>query len=234
MRFIVAALVASALVTALVVKHPEVVLESCSLAIVLVLVWLERRHAAYSTRSAALHSLVEELETNVERLYKGLWERSSERVIAESKNRQRGLRYYYEHMAVGATQAALLNGSLGRRKDFALVQQLHHWERTATESNTRLAMAELHLFFLKADADGMLERLRIHASIASKPVVQQRKELVTALAVLAEYAAEDRLPRRLMTPVAEMIETARVSTEQIERTTDELWAYLRRESSVQQ
>lgn len=229
MRVLVAALVLVVLVTALSVAHPEVILETCSLAVVLMLVWLERRHAAERTRSAALHNLVEELEANVERLYRGLWDRSAERVIAEANDDQRGLRYYYEHIAVAATQAALLQGALGRRKDRELVQQLHHWERTATECNTRLTMAELHLFLLDSSREGMLERLWIHASIAAKPIARQRARLLGVLLVLADYAEELRLPKKLVHPVAVMIETASDRAGLTDATTRELWEHLRAE-----
>jgi hypothetical protein len=226
MRTLVAALACAALVAAIVLPHPEVVLEMCSLVIVLLLVWLERRHSSNAARSAALHNLIEEFEANVENLYEGLWQKPSEKIVAETTDLQRGLRYYYDHVATGATQAALLNGALGRRKDAQLVQQLHHWERSSTICNTRFTMAELHLFFLPADPAGMQERLRLHASIAAKPVVEQRRQLMRILAVLQKYSDEARLPKRLVKPVHDMVSVATTSISSIEDITRDLWMHL--------
>lgn len=225
-RALVGALGTIVVASVIVLDHPEVVIESCSLAIVLLLVWLDRVHAANSARSAALHNLAEELEANYEYLYERLWSKPATKILEEVHRPERGLRYFYDHVATSATEGALLNGALGRRKDSTLVQLLHRWQRTAEICNTRFKMAELHLFFLQPNTAGMKERLYLHASIARGPAKEQRDEFEAVLRILAAYAGEKRLPKSLVEGVESMRTGAAVEKRRIDAITRTLWDHI--------
>lgn len=184
----------AAVVGSLRTPHPEVIIETCSFAVAILLVMAERSHARYGARVAAMRNVLDELVANATALFCGVWDEAPEAVIGQLPDKTGGLRIYYDHLAVSAVQAAILGGALESQTDAELVRTLHKWQHSADVCNARLSMAELHYFFLPRSDQGMLERLDIHLTIATDAVAKQRLELAELHALLVTMVETSRLP----------------------------------------
>jgi hypothetical protein len=196
--------VAVAVVGSLRTPHPEIVIETCSFAVALLLVMAERGHARHTARIAALRNVVDELHVDSTALFDGVWRESPDAIIEQLDDESDGLRFYYDHLSTAAVNTAVLGGALDERKDADLVRALHKWQRGADICNARLSMAELHFFFLPRSRTGMLERLDVHLTIATDAVAKQRQELAELHEQMTVASQEGRLPPSTVRKLAEI------------------------------
>ena len=131
----------AAVIGSLRTPHPEVIIETCSFAVAILLVMAERSHAHYVTRIAAMRNVVDELNTDAAALFDGVWSELPEAVLKQLDDESDGLRFYYDHLATSAVATAILGGALDGRRDAELVRALYKWQRGADVCNARLSRA---------------------------------------------------------------------------------------------
>jgi hypothetical protein len=194
----VVGLIAIGLGTALIASfseiRPEIVVETCSFVVALLLVVLDRRSAASEQRRVAITRVAEELLDNAEALCGGIWAEPTAAVMAAARNKRDGLRIFYPHLATAAVTAGLLGRAFAGKGDLEVARRLQRWRAQADECNARLSMAELLLFFLPSTREGMEERLRLHVSIAGGPIERQREELADLVDFLVATLAGEGMP----------------------------------------
>jgi hypothetical protein len=184
--------------------QPEIIIETCSFAAALLLVAFEHQRARRTKRAAALTHIAREMQRNAEALFAEQWLLQVDVIEEQVVDVMRGLRFYYPHLATVATGGALLGDALDHRKDAELICQLQLWQEAAESFNTRVTMAELLLFFLPRTTESMLERLEVHATIATETVSRQRDELQSVVDIIIKLQFDRHLAEHLAEPLERM------------------------------
>lgn len=177
-----------AVLTSLREPNPEIVVETCSLLAALLLVIVERLSNRAAARRALLDGVVEEMATNAAKLRQGIWRKDESRLQVEAADTKSGLRFFYPRLSTAAISAAVFSTHFDV-KDFDLIRQLQLWQAAADECNERLSMAQLLLFRLPPDGEGMQERLSLHLSIRAVPVVRAKEALLEVIRCLRKFQA---------------------------------------------
>jgi hypothetical protein len=100
-------------------------------------IFAERWASARQRRSQALNALATELHRNAALLDEDL---------SPAESEPAGGPTVYPRLLVSAADTALVSGALDRRRDSALLSQLHGWRDTVYGVNQRLDLTELLMF----------------------------------------------------------------------------------------
>ncbi|HEY3609681.1 MAG TPA: hypothetical protein VGL06_19425 [Pseudonocardiaceae bacterium] len=135
-------------------------------------IFAERWAGARQHRSQALNALATELHRNAALLDADLSPTESEPTVGPT---------VYPRLLVSAADTALVSGALDRRRDSALLSQLHGWRDTVYGVNQRLDLTELLMFSNNSPMELRNYRRALHS---------EGSYLSSARQLLAELTAE--------------------------------------------
>ena len=183
---------------------PEIIVETCSFLVALLIVLAQQGAERRARRQRAIETVIRELSANASELTSGELMRTGPQLLEAMADLDDGLRYYYSHLATTATRGSILSGALAGREDRELLRRLSQWVHDCEACNRRFTMSELRLFSTEGDESGVRERARIHVSIVTGPATQQRKALKEIADFVILLQDDSDLPKQMSPLVDEL------------------------------